>query len=127
MTATPRHFGPSLVGNILHRLGDALEIAKARVRFVVAVLAGRYPLPTPMQEANMAAIDDLKAAAQAVATYVASLQGDLANADQTSEIEAVTASLQAIIPAAPVAPVEPVAVVEPVPAPVPEPVDGQVG
>jgi hypothetical protein len=77
--------------------GRISDIA-ARIQFAFRVLIGRYPLPTPTQELNMDAIDNLKAAAADVAAYVTSLQGDLANADKTADIDAVTASLRSILP-----------------------------
>lgn len=97
------------MSNLLHRMGDAAERIAARLSFAFRVLIGRYPLPTPAQEANMAAIDDLNAAVSRVQTYVASLQGDLANADQTPAINSATAALNAIVPPpAPAAEPEPV-------------------
>lgn len=60
----------------------------------------------------MAAIDDLNAAVSKVTDYVASLQGDLANVDQTPAINAATAALNALVPAPAAAP-EPTAEIDP--------------
>lgn len=97
--------------NFLHRLGDVVEIIGARLRFAFRIVAGNYPLPTDQQELNMAAIDNLATAVSNVKTFVASLQGELANADLTPQIVAATEALNALVPAPIVAgpaPVEPV-------------------
>lgn len=96
--------------NLFHRLGDATTRHAARVAFAVGAYTGRYPLPSPQQELNMAAIDDLNTAVSNVQTYVGTLQSDLANADMTPQVEAATAALNALVPAPVVAPV-----VEPAP------------
>jgi hypothetical protein len=86
------------MANVIHRLANWVDRVLARARFATRIMSGNYPLPTPIQELNMAAIDDLNKAVSDVTAYVASLQGDLANADQTPAITAATSALRSILP-----------------------------
>lgn len=71
--------------NILHRLGDALERATARIRFAWDCLTGAMPLPTPLERLTVMSILSRLAALEAAAAAQGDTAGIAATAAQAAQ------------------------------------------